>query len=120
MRIKRPRAFAHDDDGVGQLVERDGADRGDFREARPDIGEHDDDQRRQIEQRDQPGIEQPVGELVATHDIADRRPETHGEREGGDNPRQRDREIGEEGAGDRLFINLLENGRRSRKAARIG
>ena len=120
MRIERPRAFAHDDDGVGQLVERDGADRGDFREAGPDIGEHDDDQRRQIEQRDEPGIEQPVGELVATHDIADRRAETHGEREGGDDARERDREIGEQRAGDRFFINLLENGRGSRKSARIG
>jgi hypothetical protein len=30
-------------------------------QAEPDIGQHDDDQRRNVEQQDQPGVEQPVG-----------------------------------------------------------
>ena len=50
------------DDGGRQLVDGDRRDRRGLGQPGPDIGEHDHDQRRQIEQHDQPGVAEPVGQ----------------------------------------------------------
>ena len=105
---------------LGSLLSATAPIAGDLRQPGPDIGEHDDDERRQIEQHDQPGIEQPVGEPRAAHDVADRRAEAHRQQKGGDDARQRDGEIGEQRAGARLLAIVVEDGERSRQAARIG
>ena len=60
--VERARALAHRDGRDRQLVERDGGDRGGLGEAGPDIGKHDDHQRRQVEQHHQPGVAEPVGD----------------------------------------------------------
>ena len=65
--VERARALAHRDGRDRQLVERDRRDRGGLGQAGPDIGEHDDHQRRQVEQDHQPGIGEPVGEPRAAH-----------------------------------------------------
>ncbi len=70
--VERARAFAHRHGRDRQLVERHRGDRRGLGESGPDIGEHDDHQRRQIEQHDQPGIGEPVGDAGAAHDEADR------------------------------------------------
>ena len=85
----RARAPSRTVDGrIRQLVERHRADRGDFVEADPDIGEHDDDERRQIEQHDEPGVAKPVDRLVAAHRKAKRSAERHGDGEGGEHAGQ--------------------------------
>ena len=120
LRIERAGAFADDDDGVGQLVQRHGADGGGLCQPGPDIGQHDHDQRRQIEQHDKPGIEQPVDEPAPAHDIADRCAETHRQQEGSEDARERDGEIREQRAGLRFLQDRVEDGERTRKASRIG
>jgi hypothetical protein len=61
-----------------------------------------------------------VREPVAAHEIADGGAKTHGQRESGDDARQRDREIGEERAGARFLDYGLEDGERPWQTARIG
>ena len=65
--IERARALAHRHGRDRQLVERHGRDGGGLGQAGPHIGEHDDHQRRQVEQHDQPGVAQPVGDPRAAH-----------------------------------------------------
>jgi hypothetical protein len=49
--------------------------------SRPDIGEHDDHERRQIEKNDQPGITKPIRQAVAAHPVADGAAERHRQHE---------------------------------------
>ena len=60
--IERARAFAHRHGRERQLVERDGCDGRGLGQAGPDIGQHDDHQRRQVEQHHEPGVAEPIGE----------------------------------------------------------
>jgi hypothetical protein len=57
---------------------------------------------------------------MSTHRIADRRAEAHGERKGSENPRQRDRKIGEQRARLRFGDHGFEHRAWSGQAARIG
>ena len=74
--VERARPLAHRDGCNRQLVEDDGGDRRGFRQARPYIGKHDDDQRRQVEQHHQPGIADPVRQPDAAHREPDAVPST--------------------------------------------
>ena len=117
-RVERAGSLAQRDDGGRQLVDGDRRDRGHFGQPRPDIGEHDDDERRQIEQQDQPGIAQPIGEPHAAHPIADRRAQRHRQGEGQRHARERDAEVEEQRAGTGLGHHRREHDRRRRQFCR--
>src|SRR6516162_2056073 len=60
-RIERARTLAQGDYGRRKLVDCDRSDCGDLGQSGPDVSEHDHDQRRQVEQQNQPRIAQAVG-----------------------------------------------------------
>ena len=59
------RALAHGHGDVRDLVDGDRGDRRDLRQPEPDVAKDDDDERRQIEEEDQPGVEEAVGRRIA-------------------------------------------------------
>ena len=75
----------------GSLLSADRGDRRDLVEADPDVEQNDDDERREIEQHDDPWIGEAVGERASPHEVAERRPERHRQRESRRNARHRDR-----------------------------
>ena len=66
-------SFAQCDDSGRKLVDGNCRNRGRFRQPSPDVGKHDDDERWQIEQQDQPGIAESVGKSNPAHQVADGR-----------------------------------------------
>ena len=118
--VERARAFAHRDGGDRQLVERHRQDRGSFGEAGPHIGEHDDHQRRQVEQHDQPRVAEPVGDARAAHGQPDRRADEHRQEERHCDARERGAEVEGERAGAGLVDDRERHGLRVRQQARAG
>ena len=116
--VERARALAHGDGRDRKLVERHRRDRRGFGQSRPDIGQHDDDQGRQVEQHDQPGIAEPVGEPRAAHDQADHRAERHGDGECHRDACQRGAEIEGERARTRFVDDRQRHRLRIRKQPR--
>ncbi|GCC49321.1 hypothetical protein chiPu_0033467, partial [Chiloscyllium punctatum] len=114
-RIERASTLAQRDDGGRQLVDGDGRDRRDLGQPGPDIGQHDDDERRQIEQQDQPGIAKAIGERDAAHQVADRRAERHRQREGQRDAGQRCAEVDEQRARSGLGNEHRQHRRRCRQ-----
>ena len=68
-RVEGTVAIAQRNDGGRELVDGDCRNSGDFSQSSPDVGEHDDHERRQIEQQDQPGVAQPIGEPYPADDF---------------------------------------------------
>jgi hypothetical protein len=93
--VQRARALAQGDDGCRHLVDCNRGDRGNLGEAGPDIGHHDHDQRRQIEQQDQPGIAKAIGKAHPSHQISQRDADRDGEGKGQRDPRERHPDIEE-------------------------
>ena len=65
----------------------------DLVQADPDIGEHDDDERRGVEEQDQPGLAERIGERAPPHDEPGRNPDRHRDEKRGDDARQRNRQV---------------------------
>jgi hypothetical protein len=103
------------DHRVGQLVDGNRCDRGNLGEPRPDVGEHDHDQRRQVEEQDQPRVAQAIRGPHAAHEVADGRAKRHREREGEGNARKRDAEVKEQRAGAGFYDDGAEDGRGRRQ-----
>jgi hypothetical protein len=97
--VKRARTLAHCHRRDGELVECHSKNSSGLVNPRPDIGEHDDHQSRQVEERYKPGIAEAVGNRRSTHHKADRRTERHGDGEGRDDAAKSYREVERECAG---------------------
>ena len=87
-RIEGARPLAQRNDSSREFVDGDCRNRGDFSQSSPDVGEHDDHERRQIEQQDQPGVAQPIGKPHPAHQVSNRGAQCHRQREGERNARQ--------------------------------
>ena len=110
-------AFAQSDRRIRQFIESHGANRGGLVQPNPDIGEHDDDERRQVQKHDQQRIAKTVDRLVAAHGDAEHGPQDHRQRKSDRDAGKRDRQVREQRARPRLGADDRQDGKR-RAAAR--
>ena len=113
-RVERPRALADHCGDIGDLVERDGDDGGGLVEADPEIAQHDQHQRRQVEEDHQPGIEPAVELRKAPHGHAKRNARAHRQGKGPGHAAQRASQVIEQLA----RAQRLGKGRRQRPGLR--
>jgi hypothetical protein len=86
--VERPHALAQRNDDQRQLVQGHRADRGHLRQPEPDICKHSDDERRQIEQEQDPTVEGRIHGAPTAHEKADQRPDRHRQPEADQNAEQ--------------------------------